>query len=87
MGQQAQNGGRRATLDSKKRRAAGRGNESSPERRFVTLLGTCSARARSPDGRQRGAGFAASFLCLELRHAIGNDTCARSYLEAAVLHD
>jgi hypothetical protein len=35
MGQQAQNGGRRATLDSKKRRAAGRLNESSPEREAI----------------------------------------------------
>jgi hypothetical protein len=35
MGQQAQNGGRRATLDSKKRRAAGRLKENSPERDAV----------------------------------------------------
>ena len=35
MGQQAQNGGRRATLDSKKRRAAGRGKDSSPEREAI----------------------------------------------------
>lgn len=35
MGQQAQNGGRNASLDSKKRRAAGRANEASPERKAI----------------------------------------------------
>ncbi|HEV2292873.1 MAG TPA: hypothetical protein VGR35_03405 [Tepidisphaeraceae bacterium] len=35
MGQQAQNGGRRATLDDKKRRAAGRTKQDSPERRAI----------------------------------------------------
>lgn len=35
MGQQAQNGGRRASLDDKKRRAAGRQKQNSPERRAI----------------------------------------------------
>jgi hypothetical protein len=35
MGQQAQNGGRQASLDSKKRRAAGRLKDDSPERAAI----------------------------------------------------
>jgi hypothetical protein len=35
MGQQAQSGGRRATLDQQKRRAAGRQKENSPEREAI----------------------------------------------------
>jgi hypothetical protein len=52
MGQQAQNGGRRATLDSKKRRAAGRGNESSPEREAVK---DSVGLAKTPKGAAGGA--------------------------------
>ena len=35
MGQQAQNGGRQASLDQQKRRAAGRQKEASPEREAI----------------------------------------------------
>ena len=51
MGQQAQNGGRQASLDSKKRRAAGRLKEDSPERAAIKDF----AGAGKQKGRSGGA--------------------------------
>ncbi len=51
MGQQAQNGGRRASLDDKKRRAAGRAKQDSPERSAIKD----SVGLATPKGRAGGA--------------------------------
>ena len=48
MGQQAQNGGRRATLDNKKSRAAGRLKQNSPEREAIKdSVGLAKSKGRA----------------------------------------
>ena len=52
MGQQAQNGGRQASLDGKKSRAAGRLKDSSPEREAIK---DSVGLAKTPKGASGGA--------------------------------
>lgn len=56
MGQQAQNGGRRASLDDQKRRAAGRAKQDSPERKAIKesvgLVKNQKGRAGGAFGKQ-----------------------------------